>query len=306
MAAGVQAGERRALARAITQVERRTELGRELCERLFAATGRARVVGLTGPPGAGKSTLVAALTGCLRAAGRRVAVVAVDPSSPFTAGALLGDRIRLDDHAGDEGVFVRSLASRGRLGGLARAVPGTVTLLDAAGYDDVLIETVGVGQSEIEIVGQADAVVLISLPGTGDETQMIKAGIMEVPDVIVVNRADDERARAHARSLRRLRRPVPAGGWEQLILLTTATTGEGVPALAEALDQLQAHLRASGELERRRRAGLRRLLLELALEDFGAELERRLAAEPALEGLLDDVCTRSLAPAAAARELLAR
>jgi LAO/AO transport system kinase len=297
LAARVRDGDRRALARAITLVERDDPAGRQVVELALGAGGRSRVVGVTGPPGSGKSTLVDALTARRRAAGRRVGVLAVDPSSPFTAGALLGDRIRLGRHTEDEGVYIRSLATRGAIGGLARAVPEVVALLDAAGFDDVFVETAGVGQSEIEIVRHADTVVLVLTPGAGDETQLIKAGVMEVPDVIAVNRADDPRARRYGATVRGVLATLPGRGRRPAVVLTQATTGAGADDLLAAVDAHRRLLAAGDGLGRRRRESLGGLLLDLAVARLRTELEP-LAAE-----LADQVLAGQIGLAGAAERL---
>ncbi len=232
------AGDKRALARAITLIESDDPAGWELVREVYPRTGRARIVGFTGPPGVGKSTLIGALTAELRKAERQVAVLSIDPSSPFTHGALLGDRIRLSDHFLDPGVFIRSMASRGALGGLSEAALQVALAMDAAGKDDVLIETVGVGQAEIDIVDHADTIVLALMPGSGDSIQALKAGVMEIPDVIVVNKADHPMTDTMVREVRGvLALSHDPGGWQVPILRTEASRGEGVAELAEAIDE---------------------------------------------------------------------
>src|SRR5262245_31014326 len=227
------AGEKRALARAITLIESDDPAGWELVREVYPQTGKARIVGFTGPPGVGKSTLIGALTAELRKAERQVAVLSIDPSSPFTQGALLGDRIRLSDHFLDPGVFIRSMASRGALGGLSEAALQVALAMDAAGKDDVLIETVGVGQAEIDIVDHADTIVLALMPGSGDSIQALKAGVMEIPDVIVVNKADHPMTDTMVREVRGvLALSHEPGKWQVPILRTEAARGEGVDELA--------------------------------------------------------------------------
>jgi LAO/AO transport system kinase len=290
-----QAGEPRAVAKLISLVERSDGPHRSVARALATYTGRARIVGLTGAPGVGKSTTTSALVGALRARGERVGVLAVDPSSPFTGGALLGDRIRMQEHATDPGVFVRSMAARGHLGGLAVAAPAAVRVLDAAGCDTVLIETVGVGQSEVEVAGAADTVVVMLAPGAGDAIQVAKAGLLEVGDVYTVNKADREGADAVVRELRHVLGVVPTqpGGWARPVVRTTATSGEGVDALLAAVDAHTVWATGSGERDRRRTAHAAREIESLALarlrETLGlpsvdsgsAELLGRLAADVA-------------------------
>src|SRR5688572_16346743 len=222
LARRVLSGDRRALARAISLVENRDPAGDTLVAELFPSTGKARVTGITGPPGVGKSTLIGSMTAELRKAGRGVGVLSIDPSSPFTRGAVLGDRIRLSDHFLDEGVFIRSMASRGALGGLSEAALQAALLMDAAGKEDVLVETVGVGQAEIDIVDHADTVVLVLMPGSGDSIQALKAGVMEIPDVIVVNKADHPLTETMVREIRNVLSLGPSEGWEIPVLRTEA------------------------------------------------------------------------------------
>ena len=231
-------GESRAVARALSTVEDGTAGAAELLAQVYLRIGRALLIGVTGPPGAGKSTLVSQLVTALRATGRRVGVLAIDPSSPYTGGALLGDRVRLQGHAADAGVFIRSMATRGQAGGLARATADAAAVLDAAGFDVVVIETMGVGQGEIEIVRAADVVVVALVPGTGDDVQALKAGIMEIGDIFVVNKADlagAEQAVASVEGLLALDAR-PAGSWRPPVLRAVATTGDGVPELMASLD----------------------------------------------------------------------
>ncbi len=250
-------GDKRALARAISLIENGDPAGRELVSAVYPRTGSARIVGFTGPPGVGKSTLIGALVKALRERDHRVGVLSIDPSSPFTRGALLGDRIRLSEHFLDEGVFIRSMASRGALGGLAEATLQAALAMDAAGMDDVLLETVGVGQAEIDIVDHADTVVLALMPGSGDSIQALKAGVMEIPDVIVVNKAEHPLTDTMVREVRTALSLGPGGDWKVPIIKTVASKGEGIPELLEAIDAHREHVEKTGTLEQRRARNLR-------------------------------------------------
>jgi LAO/AO transport system kinase len=295
-------GDTRALARLLSLVEDESPRVRELIKNLLPRTGRARVIGLTGAPGVGKSTMTAALVGAFRAAGRRIAVLAVDPTSPFTGGALLGDRIRMQEHATDEAVFIRSMASRGHLGGLAAATPQAIRVLDAAGFELIIIETVGVGQAEVAIASLADSVAVLLAPGLGDAIQAAKAGILEVADLFVVNKADKPDAQQVVRDLRNMLAlgTVEPGGWKPPIITATATTGEGLAELVTALDAHWDWLCASGELKRRRHARAREEITMLA---FAALRDR-------VTGNVDELAARvadgTLDPFQAAEEVLAR
>lgn len=303
--AGVRAGERRAIGRAISLAEGLGPEGRELVAALHPETGRAWRVGITGSPGAGKSTLIAGLAGLLRGAGRTVAVVSVDPTSPFTRGAVLGDRIRLADHFLDPGVFIRSMASRGHQGGLAEATADAVLILDAAGFDVVLVETVGSGQNEVEVQSLAETVVLALMPGSGDGVQAIKAGLMEIPDVLAVTKADRPGADVLVSDLRAALGLVPAGPWEPPIVRVSAPSGEGLPELWAAVEHHRAFLAAEGRLEARRRDGLARQLRALAADRLARQVAA--AADPAFEdGLIDDVLARRVDPSGAVDRLLGR
>ena len=256
----VLAGEARAIARAISLIENEDPAGQDLVPDLFGHTGRAYLVGVTGPPGAGKSTLVDGLIRELRARGRTIGVLAVDPSSPFTGGAVLGDRVRMQSHTGDEGVFIRSMATRGHLGGLARATSDAVVVLDAAGRDVVLIETVGVGQDEVDIIRTADVSIVVLVPGTGDEVQALKAGIMEIADIFVVNKADREgadRLVAGVEATLALR-SYGSEEWRPPVVTTVATRGRGITELVDAIDRFRAH-ETSRQSARRRARGEYRL-----------------------------------------------
>jgi LAO/AO transport system kinase len=301
-----RAGDIRALARLITLVEDASPRVRSLIKDLLPGTGRARVIGLTGAPGVGKSTVTGALVAALRAAGAgRIAVLAVDPSSPFTGGALLGDRIRMQDHATDDQVYIRSMASRGHLGGLAAATPQAIRVLDAAGYELIIIETVGVGQAEVAIASLADSVVVLLAPGMGDAVQAAKAGILEVADLFVVNKADKPDSHQVVRDLRGMialteRQP---GAWKPPIITTVAMNGARDEGIGELLSRLDAHwawLGASGELGHRR---LRRAREEITALAFAA-LRQRLA-EGSVDALASRVADGTLDPFAAADELIA-
>ncbi|MDH4333776.1 MAG: methylmalonyl Co-A mutase-associated GTPase MeaB [Chloroflexota bacterium] len=296
--AGAVAGERRALARLLTAIEGGADGVRELIPSLFAASRGAHLVGITGPPGSGKSTLVNALATVWRRRGRRVGILAVDPSSPFTGGAIMGDRIRMMEHAGDLDVFVRSMASRGELGGLAGTTWIAAAVLDAAGYDPVVVETVGAGQSEVEIARLAETTVVVEVPEMGDEVQAIKAGLLEVADVIVVNKGDRPGAELAARQLRamlssvggRITRQPPA------ILTTTALDGAGVDALADAIDAHRAAARAPDQAMQRARNQLRRAAAEIGV--------RAATAHPEWEELVEAVAERRVDPVTAAERLV--
>jgi LAO/AO transport system kinase len=301
------AGDKRALARAITLIESDDPAGWDLVREVYPRTGKARIVGFTGPPGVGKSTLIGALTGELRKADRQVAVLSIDPSSPFTRGALLGDRIRLSEHFLDSGVFIRSMASRGALGGLSEAALQVALVMDAAGKDDVLIETVGVGQAEIDIVDHADTIVLALMPGSGDSIQALKAGVMEIPDVIVVNKADHPMTDTMVREVRGvLALSQDPEGWKVPILRTEAARGEGVEELAAKIDEHRAFIEVAGTLSERRARNLRSEVLGIATSRMRRRLERVVAEDPSTVELLDRVVRRELDPASAAAELLER
>jgi LAO/AO transport system kinase len=300
------AGDKRALARAISLVEDDDPDGWALVRELYPRTGRAVVTGFTGPPGAGKSTLISALVRHKRTEGREVAVLSIDPSSPFRGGALLGDRIRLAEHFLDPGVFIRSMATRGALGGLAEAALQAALLMDAAGKDDVLLETVGVGQAEVDVIDHADTIVLVLMPGSGDSIQALKAGVMEIPDVIVVNKADHPMTDTMVREIRSVLSLAPAeGGWEVPVLTAQAVRGEGVEDLVEQLAAHRAHVEAEGLLAERRRRNLRAEVLGLATVRLRRELEASVQEDPELARLLDEVVARRLDPASAATALLA-
>jgi LAO/AO transport system kinase len=302
------AGDKRALARAITLVESDDPAGWELVRDVYPRTGNAAIVGLTGAPGSGKSTLIGALTKLRREAEREVAVLSIDPSSPFTQGALLGDRIRLTEHFLDPGVFIRSMANRGALGGLSEAALQAALLMDAAGKDDVFLETVGVGQAEVDIIDHADTIVLVLMPGSGDSIQALKAGVMEIPDVIVVNKADHPLTDTMVREIRGVLSLAPTvkGGWRVPIVKTEAVRGTGVAELVERLDAHRAHIEAEGTLSERRRRNLRSEVLGLCTFRLRARLEDALREDERFTALLDEVVARRLDPASAATEILER
>ena len=307
LAERVLGGDKRALARAITLIESDDPAGWDLVRELYPRTGRARIVGFTGPPGVGKSTIIGALTATLRAADREIGVLSIDPSSPFTRGALLGDRIRLSEHFLDPGVFIRSMASRGAHGGLSEHALQAALVMDAAGKDDVLLETVGVGQGEIDIVDHADTIVLALMPGSGDSIQALKAGVMEIPDLILVNKADHPMTDTMVREIRGvLSLAEDTGGWQVPILRTEATKGEGIEELASKIDEHRAHIESEGTLERRRARNLRNEVLGIASARLRRRLTDAVAEDPQVAELLERVVRRELDPATAAGELLER
>ncbi len=300
------AGDKRALARGISLVEDDDPEGWELVRTLYPRTGNAAVVGFTGPPGAGKSTLIGALVRHQRGLDRTVGVLSIDPSSPFRGGALLGDRIRLTEHFLDKGVFIRSMATRGALGGMAEAALQAALLMDAAGRDDVFLETVGVGQAEVDVIDHADTVVLVLMPGSGDSIQALKAGIMEIPDIIVVNKADHPLTETMVREIRGVLSLAPQRGWRVPIVKTEASRGIGVPELVEKLDEHRAHIEQEGTLVERRRRNLRNEVLGICTFRMRAKLEEALQEDEMFQGLLDEVVARRLDPASAATQILQR
>lgn len=305
LAGRLVAGDKRALARAITLIESDDPAGWDLVREVFPLTGKARIVGFTGPPGVGKSTLIGALTVELRKEDRQVAVLSIDPSSPFTQGALLGDRIRLSEHFLDKGVFIRSMASRGALGGLSEAALQAALVMDASGKDDVLVETVGVGQGEIDIVDHADTIVLALMPGSGDSIQALKAGVMEIPDVIVVNKADHPMTDTMIREVRgALSLAHQAGDWRVPILKTEATRGEGIEELAAKVAEHRAFIESAGTLAERRARNLRNEVLGIATARLRRRLEAAIGDDPTVAALLERVVSRELDPASAAAKLL--
>jgi LAO/AO transport system kinase len=300
------AGDKRALARAISLVENDDPEGWALVREVYPRTGDAAVIGFTGPPGVGKSTLIGALIGEYRRDRRELAVLSIDPSSPFTRGALLGDRIRLAEHFLDPGVFIRSMANRGALGGLSEACLQAALLMDASGKDVVLLETVGVGQAEVDIIDHADTIVLVLMPGSGDSVQALKAGVMEIPDVIVVNKADHPLTDTMVREVRGVLSLGPQEGWRVPILKTEASRGEGVAELAEAIDRHREHIASEGTLVERRRRNLMNEVLALASGRLRRRLEASIRDDAEVRRLLDDVVARRLDPSSAASRLLER
>jgi LAO/AO transport system kinase len=300
------AGEKRALARGISLVEDDDPEGWALVREVYPKTGQAHVIGLTGPPGVGKSTLIGAMTKHARERDKQVAVLSIDPSSPFTQGALLGDRIRLTDHFLDPGVFIRSMASRGSLGGLSEATLQAALLMDAAGKDVVLLETVGVGQAEVDIIDHADTVILALMPGSGDSIQALKAGVMEIPDIIVVNKSDHPLTDTMVREIRGVLSLGPKQSWRVPIVKTEATRGEGIDELVETIEKHRRHIVEEGTLEERRARNLMNEVMELAAVRLRRKLEDSLREDESVQEMLQQVVQRKLDPASAAAKLLER
>jgi len=306
LAQRVLAGDVRAIARAISLIDDEDERAAALIGELFAQTGRAYLIGVTGPPGAGKSTLVDKLTTALRASGHSVGILAVDPTSPFTGGAVLGDRLRMNAHASDPGVFIRSMATRGHLGGLSRSTADAALVLDASGKDVIIIETVGVGQDEVDIIRTADVSVVTLVPGTGDDVQALKAGIMEIADIFVVNKADREGADrlVSAVEANLALHGYRADEWRPPIVKTVATSGEGIDELESTITRFRAHGSTRHAARRRNRGAYR--LRELVTQRFMTYLEQRVLSPGEFEAVVDRVASRIIDPYSAADELLSR
>jgi len=301
---GVRSGERRALARAITLVESSDPLAYDLIREIYRDTGNAYVLGVTGPPGVGKSSLISALVRHVREQDASVGVISVDPSSPFTKGALLGDRIRLADHFLDQEVFIRSMGTRGHLGGLAETTLQAALVLDAAGKDLVFLETVGAGQSEVEVITIADTVLLVLMPGSGDSIQALKAGIMEIPDVIAVNKSDHPAAKAMVNEVRSILALDTERDWDPPIVLTEAVREEGVEELWSQVEAHRAHLEEAGLLEERRARNLAGEVFAVASGRAKSRLEAAVRDDPELRRLLEAVQRRELDPLTAVREIM--
>ena len=304
LAAGVRSGDKRALARAITLVENSDPLAYQLVRDLYPDTGRAYTIGITGPPGVGKSTLIGSLIRHVRQEDRSVGVISVDPSSPFSHGALLGDRIRLSEHFLDPEVFIRSMGTRGHLGGLAETTLQAMLVLDAAGKDLLFVETVGAGQSEVEVIGIADTVVLVLMPGSGDSVQALKAGIMEIPDVIAINKMDHPAAKTMLNEVRSILSLDRERSWRPPIVLTEAVRDENVPELWDKIEAHRAHLESEGLLEERRRKNLAGEVFAVASGRAKIHLEHAVEGDPELRRVLDAVQARSLDPLTAVQEIL--
>ena len=303
----IRAGDVRAISRAITAIEDHDPQSEELLKRIFPSTGRAYVIGVTGAPGTGKSTLVDRLAAHYRHLGDHVGIIAVDPTSPYTGGAILGDRIRMQGHASDAGIFIRSMATRGFLGGLARTTGDVALVLDAAGKQYVLVETVGVGQDEVDIVRLADCTLVLLVPGLGDDVQSMKAGLMEIADIFVLNKADREGADRLAAEIEAMLQLVPErDGWKPRVVHTVATENKGVDELAGEIAEFRERTKQSAERQAKRVEHWRRRLLALAEEQFLQRAVPGTQGEAALDALAREVADRTKDPYAAVRELLSR
>ena len=303
----MRAGEVRALSRAISAVEDNAPDAEPLLQALFPHTGGAHAVGITGAPGTGKSTLVDRLAGQFRRAGETVGIIAVDPSSPYTGGAILGDRIRMQGHATDDGIFIRSMATRGFLGGLARTTADVALILDAAGKRRLLIETVGVGQDEVDIVGLADCTLVVLVPGLGDEVQAIKAGIMEIADIFVLNKADREGTDRFEQQLKAMLSLAPQrGGWRPPVVRTVATDHKGIRELGAAIEEFRRHVERSGQLQARKTTLWKQRLLDLLESRLVERVVARGMGEQGLESLAAEVAQRRRDPYTAVGDILAR
>jgi LAO/AO transport system kinase len=306
-AAQIRAGDIRAISRAVSAIENHAHEAEEILRRIFPFTGRAFRVGITGAPGTGKSTLVDRLAAQYRGEGKTVGIIAVDPSSPFTGGAILGDRIRMQSHANDDGIFIRSMATRGFLGGLAQATGDTALLLDAAGKEMVLVETVGVGQGEIEIVRLADCTLVVLMPGMGDDVQNLKAGLMEIGDIFVLNKADREGADRFEQQLRAILQIVPErDGWKPPVVRTVATEGKGVEELAAEMARFREHFEKSRDRKARELAYWREWLVQLLEARLLERVVGRKVSEKEFEKLASEVAARTKDPYTAVGEILAR
>ncbi len=300
-------GNVRAVARLMTLIENGASEAKAILKSLYAHTGSGYIIGITGPPGSGKSTLTDRLTEELRKRGKTVGIIAVDPTSPFTGGAILADRIRMQRHSLDEGVFIRSMATRGHLGGLARATNDIVDVLDAAGKEVILIETVGVGQDEVEVVGTAHTCVVVSVPGLGDEVQAIKAGVLEIGDVFVVNKADREGANRTAAELKMMLHMAPdTGGWLPKVYKTVATKGEGITELLDAIFEHKAYLDDRGLREKKMRERSERAFMALLQETLTARTVKRIQRDGSMKELIARIADRKLDPYTAVEEVLGK
>jgi len=304
LVAKLKAGDRRTIARLISLVEDASEELPDVIRAVSSLHGGAYTVGITGPPGAGKSTLVSALVGILRKRDLTVSVLAIDPTSPFSGGALLGDRLRMQEHATDPGVFIRSMATRGRLGGLAWAAPHALRILDAIGTDVIVVETVGVGQAEVDVAREADTTAVVLAPGFGDAIQANKAGLLEIADIYVVNKADREGANTTARDIKQMLHLGEARDWEPPVLLTQAVDGKGIEDLWDAIERHRAHIESSGELRRRRVARNAHEIVEIALGRIRRAIDE-VGDKELLDSLAEQVTDHGLDPYTAADKLLA-